>query len=53
MSPADRAARVRVSIERIFGRNLFFNAEFYAHLEERIREEIIEHEIDVRGEAGE
>ena len=50
-TPADRAARVRANIDRVFDRRLFLDIdEFFDRLEDIIAEAITEHEIDVRRE---
>ena len=50
-TPADRAARVRANINRVFDRRLFLDIdEFFDRLEDIIAEAITEHEIDVRRE---
>jgi hypothetical protein len=53
--PADRATRLRRDFERRFGRSLLFvDDEVLGFIENRAREEIAEHEVDVRAEyAGE
>jgi hypothetical protein len=51
ITPADRAARVRANIDRLFDRHLFLDRdEFFDRLEDIIAEAITEHEIDVRRE---
>ena len=53
-TPADRAARVRANIDRVFDRRLFLDIdEFFDRLEGIIAEAITEHETDVRREYSE
>jgi hypothetical protein len=53
-SAADRAAAVRVNLERVFSRCLFLEStdrrEFFDRLQAIICEALIEHEVDVRRE---
>jgi hypothetical protein len=47
-TPADRAAQVRAEAEHLFGRSPF--AEFFDWLEELVRTNLVEHEVDIRRE---
>ena len=49
-TPADRAARVRANVERIFGKCRFLDGEFLDRLQDIIAEALVEHEIDIRPE---
>jgi hypothetical protein len=50
MTPADRAARVRIEIERRFSQ---LANEFLDRIQDIIAEALIEHEVDVRCEHSE
>jgi hypothetical protein len=51
ITPADRAAKVRRDLERIFGRYLFIDREeLFDRLRDILEEALIAHETDVRRE---